>query len=153
MGKEKRRVFSASLKLAIELGDVELCQALMEDGVSTDIGFSELGGDTPVLYAFSLGNFEIAECLITNGASIAKCSSGTSMFKGYTAFHHAASAGNVQILRILFDKSPHGIMACCQSVHPIHLAISGGHAECVELIIDHARKGMAKSSMVSRVFD
>lgn len=51
-------------------------------------------------------------------------------------------AGNVQILQALFEKAPREILRCCQPVHPIHLAITGGHLECVNLIIDQARKSM-----------
>ena len=70
--------------------------------------------------------------------------SKVSMSKGYTPFHYAASAGNVQILQVLFEKAPREILRCCQPVHPIHLAIIGGHMECVKLIIEHARKGLIK---------
>ena len=146
MTMERNESASEPLKLAIELGDVELCQALMEEGVNTDSGFSDFGGDTPVLYAFAHGQFEIAEYLISNGASIAGAEGDMSICRGYTPFHYAAAAGKVQILRILFEKAPQGILRCCQPVHPIHLAIANGHAECVELIINHARGGMTTSS-------
>ena len=136
---ERNQSASESLRLAIELGDMKLCQALVEEGVNTDSGFPNFGGDTAVLYAFARGQFEIAENLISNGASIA--GSG-----GYTPFHYAASAGKAQILRMLFEKAPQGILRCCQPVHPIHLAVASGHAECVELIISHAREGMAAPS-------
>lgn len=61
--------------------------------------------------------------------------------KGYTLFHYAASIGNVEILKILFKKASREILRCCKPVHPIHLAITGGHESCVNLIIDEARRG------------
>lgn len=64
---------------------------------------------------------------------------------GYTPFHYAGSVGNVEILRILFEKVPREILRCCQPVHPIHLAVIGGHLRCVNLIIDEARKGITMS--------
>lgn len=143
---ERKQSASESLKLAIELGDVELCQALMEEGVITDRSFSDFGGDTPVLYAFARGQFEIAENLISNGATIAGSEGDMSISRGYTPFHYAATAGKAQILRMLFEKAPQGILRCCQPVHPIHLAVASGHAECVELIINHVRGGMATPS-------
>lgn len=147
MGKEKTWSPSEPLKLAIQLGDIELCKALVKEGVNTDNGFPDFGGDTPVLCAFGHGKFEIAEYLISKGASIAGAAGDRVPFRGYTPFHYAASAGKVQILRILFEKYPQAILRCCQPVHPIHVAVANGHAECVELIIHHARKGMMTSSI------
>lgn len=66
------------------------------------------------------------------------CESDTS--KWYSPFHHAASVGSVQILQLLFEKAPREILRCCRPVHPIHLAIVGGHVECVELILDQICK-------------
>ena len=71
MIKESKQSGLEPLKLAIELGDLELCRALFEEGFNTESSFSNLGGDTPVLYAFAYDEFEIAEYLISNGASIA----------------------------------------------------------------------------------
>ena len=123
---ERDQSASDSLKLAIELGDVKLCQALLEEGVNTDSGFPDFGGDTPVLYAFALAQFEIAEYLISNDASIAGAAGDKSICRGYTPFHYAATAGKTQILHMLFEKAPQGILRCCQPVHPIHLAVASG---------------------------
>ena len=67
----------------------------------------------------------------------------------YTPLHYAASVGNVQILQFLFEKAPREVLRCCRPVHPIHLAITGGHVECVRLIIDQARKSKDKSQPFS----
>ena len=74
------------------------------------------------------------------------------VIEGYTLFHYAASVGNVHILRILFEKAPREILRCCQPVHPIHLAIIGGHKKCVNLIIDEARKGTTISQSFQSVY-
>ena len=142
MGKERTRSASKALQMAIELGDMEFCQALMKEGVNTDSGFPDYGGETPVICAFKFGQFGIAEYLIANGASVVGAAGDGSHGREYTPFHYAAIEGNVQILRILFEKAPREMLRCCQPVHPIHLAIANGHAGCVELIIDHARRGM-----------
>lgn len=153
MGKEKTLSAPKLLKLAIELGDMKLCRALMEEGVNTDSGSPGFEGNTPVLCALAHRQFEIAEYLIANDASIAGAEGDASHYRGYTPFHYAASAGNAQILRILFEKAPQDILRCCKPVHPIHVAIASGHADCVELIIDHARKGMTKYSTFQTAFD
>ena len=145
-GKEKKQRASNLLKLAIELGDLEICQDLVKEGVDTRSGFSDFGGLTPVLHALGNGRYEVAECLISNGASTVEAEGDTSYYRGWTPFHSAALDGDIQTVRLLFEKAPRAILHCCQPVHPIHLAIANGHAECVELIIYHARKGTTTSS-------
>ena len=144
-GKEKKQNASNLLKLAIELGDTELCQNVVKESVgignrNLDCGGVDCGGVTPVNHALVLGQLEIAECLILKGASVAE-PGDTSCLRRWTPFHHAALQGHVQILRVLFGKAPQEILHCCQPLHPIHLAIANGHTKCVQLIIDHARKG------------
>ena len=119
---------------------MKLCQSLVKESVSIGSRVLDYGGLTPVFYALKLGQLEIAENLILEGASVANAGDA-SHFRGWTPFHDAALQGRVQILRALFGKAPRVIMRCCQPVHPIHLAIANGHTESVQLIIDHARKG------------
>ena len=139
MGKEKKQSNLNLLKLAIDLGDMKLCQDLVRDDVTIESKLLDCGGLTPVLYALAYGKLEIAEDLILKGASVE--GSDVSYYRGWTPFHTAAYNGHVQVLRALFRKAPRAIMRCCQPVHPIHLAIANGHTECVQLIVDHARKG------------
>lgn len=136
-GEEETRSASKPLDLAIQLGDLELCQALVKEGVNIDTGCWDDEDKTPVLCALKCGQYDIADYLIANGASIA---GAAGRVRGYTPFHYAASAGNVQIMRMLFERAPQEIVRCCQPIHPIHLAIASGNADCVELIMNHARK-------------
>jgi len=140
---------SESLELAIESGDLDLCQALVAGGVDTDTGLPDCNGCTPVLYAFSEGQFDIAGYLISQGASIAGTACSATPTQGYTPFHFAAGFGLVQILRNLFDRASQDIAHCCRPVHPIALAISGDHPECVKLIMDHARRGKIRYHLTS----
>ena len=131
--------------MAIELGDIELYQNIVKEDVNISSPDFDCEGLTPVLYALSLGQLKIAEDLILKGASVAGAGDA-SYYRGWTPFHYAAYKGRCQILRALLRKAPRAIMRCCQPVHPIHLAIANGHTECVQLIIDHARKGRTTSS-------
>ena len=124
---------------------MELCQSLVKESVSIGSRVLDYEGLTPVFYALWLGQLEVAENLILEGASVADAGDADH-FRGWTPFHDAAYQGRIQILRALFGKAPRAIMRCCQPVHPIHLAIANGSAECVELVIDHARKGTRTSS-------
>lgn len=123
------------------MGDLDLCQALLKKGTNTDGGFLDCVGCTPVLYSFANAQFEIAEYLILQDASIAGATCAQSTSRGYTPFHYAATYGLFNTLQVLFEKAPKGIAMCCRPVHPIFLAIAGGHLECVKLIIEHARQG------------
>ena len=143
--EEEKQSASKLIKLAIELNDTELFQNVAKESVSIGSRMLDCEGLTPVLYALKLGQLEIAEILILEGASVAEAGDG-SHFKGWTPFHDAALQGRIQILRALFGKAPRAIVRCCQPVHPIILAIANGHAECVQLIIDHARKGTTTST-------
>ena len=125
---------------------MELCQALVGEGVDTKSRVSDSGGLTHVLYALDWRQYEIAEYLIWKGASIMEAEGGPSYYKGWTPFHAAALEGQIHIFRLLFEKAPREILRCCQPVHPMHLAIASGHTDCVELIIEHARKGITASS-------
>ena len=134
VGKRKSRVPLEQLRLAIELEDIELCRVLMEEATDIGNGFLDYQCDTRLPYS--------EQGIVAEHAQRTYASKGY-MVKGYTLFHHAASVGNVGILQILFKKAPREILRCCQPVHPIHLAIAGGHGSCVDLIIDEARQGNA----------
>ena len=129
VGKGNSRVPFEQIRLAIEVEDIELCRALMEEVTNNGDGFLDCQSDT---------RFEPG--IIAEHAQRKYAGKGD-MAKGYTLFHHAASIGNVAILQLLFKKAPREVLRCCQPIHPIHLAITGGHESCVDLIIDGARQG------------
>lgn len=55
-------------------------------------------------------------------------------------FHYAA-VWNPKLLRLLLEKAPSEINLTHDPIHPIHLAIFRGNADCVELILGHASQG------------
>ena len=136
VGKKKSQVPFEQLRLAIELEDIELCRGLMEEAANNDNGFLDYQWDTRLPYS--------KQGIIAEHTRGTYASKGD-IVKGYTPLHYVASTGNVEILQILFKKAPREILRCCQPVHPIHLAIAGGHGSCVDLIIDEARRGNTMS--------
>ena len=121
-GKKKSRDTFEQIRRAIEVEDIELCRALMEEAFNNDNGFLDY------------------QCVMTEHIKRTYAGRGN-MVRGYTLFHYAARVGNVEVLQILFKKAPLEILRSCQPIHPIHLAITHGHVSCVNLIIDEARKG------------
>ena len=138
LGKQKALAPIERLFLAIGLKDVELCRGLMKEAINNDNGFLDYQCETDVPFS--------DKGIITEHTRRTYTREGITV-KGYTLFHYAASAGNVEILQILFKKAPREILRCCQPVHPIHLAIAGGHGSCVDLIIDEARQGNTMSPL------
>ena len=132
VGKRKSRAPFEQLRLAIELGDVKLCQRLLEEASNNENGFLDYQCDRHS----ALGEQNI----VGEHMQITYAGKGEKV-KGYTLFHYAASIGKVEVLKILFEKAPRDILRCCQPIHPIHLAIIGGHESCVDLIMDEARRG------------
>ena len=139
--RKDRRLLQASLKSAIELGDLEACTILTADDVDFDSGFPGCNWCTPLLLALMTSKVDIAHLLISRGASIAGAACREAQFQGFTPFHCAALFRDSKMMHLLLERSCHLLSCCCQPVHPIHLAVASGDIRCVELIIDYTRKG------------
>ncbi len=69
-------------------------------GANFDSGFSNCFGCATVLYAFSKKRSEIANYLLSHGASIPGATCKSTAFQGYMAFHFAASFDDMQTLHL-----------------------------------------------------
>ena len=98
-------------------------------------------GCTPFLYSLHTMKYAIAEYLVSQGASIIGSTCGYWPTRGFTAFHYAAIADSVVLLRLLLEKAPGDIYSSHSPIHPIHLAVLNENAECVKLMLDHASEG------------
>ena len=136
---------SEALKIAIDLGDLQLCMRLVEGGTNLDAGLECCMGCTPLLYALPYGQDAIAEYLVFRGASIAGNACELRSTRGFTVFYYAA-IWNPELLRLLFEKSSSEIYFIHDPIHPIHLAVFRVDTDCVNLILDHASKGRNMSS-------
>ncbi len=115
---------------------------LVESGTDLGSGFGGCMGCTPLLYSLHMGRDEMAEYLISQGASTAGSTCESWETRGFTAFHYAAAWGSVELLRLLLEKYPSEIYLSHDPIHPLHLAVLSDSAECVEEMIDHVREGM-----------
>ena len=93
-----------------------------------------------MLYADIREEFEIAKLLVSKGASITGSTCNLTWTRGWTSFHYAAGIGNAELLYLLYERAPDGIRRKDQPVHPLHLAVANGRAECVEMIVADLRK-------------
>ena len=136
----KRNSLKASepLKLAITIGDYELCRKLIEEEENIHAGFYYCSGCTPLLYALHLGRSDIAKCLLSHGATITGKTCQGYKSRGYTAFHYAAVYGEVEFMRELLDSKQDHISQHCRPIHPIHLAVLNNSIGCVNLLLENA---------------
>ena len=136
------------MKLATDVGDIKLCTRLVHEGVDYESGIEVCKGCTALLYSLHKRQYAIAKYLIYQGATTAGSTCDLKKTIGYTALHYAAAYGQSELLRLLLAKSPNEIYLNHDSVHPIHLAILRGDADCVNLILDHISQGTNSYSVV-----
>ena len=133
---------SEALKLAIDLGDMEICKRLIESEEDLESGFSFCLGCTPLLYSLIMKRPEIAEFLASHGASITGQTCRNWSSEGYTPLHYAACDGYLGVLECLLNRGALELIDQGTPVHPIHLATANGHTKCVEMMLDQSYQGM-----------
>ncbi|KAL9610536.1 MAG: hypothetical protein Q9167_004774 [Letrouitia subvulpina] len=133
---------SEPLRVAIKLGNLVLCQRIVEGGVNLDAQYKSNGRYTALMYSFEEGQPAIAEYLISQGASpagkfrlqinstISECS----------IFHYAAFYNYFEVLRALLERHIDLYLQLTEPLHPLHLAILNRASECVKLIVDYSHK-------------
>lgn len=132
--------------MAIDVGDLELCKRLVENGADLESDLSFCLGCTPLLYSLARNQPGIAEFLVSHGASITGQTCRKWRSRGYTPLHYAACDGNLGLLECLLNRGALELIDVGSPVHPIHLATANGHTQCVEIILDQSYHGMPISS-------
>ena len=131
-----------ALKVAIDVGDMELCERLIQSGEDLESGFSFCLGCTPLLYSLIMDRPKIAEFLVSHGASITGQTCRYCSSQGWTPLHYAASSGYLGLIECLLNRGALKLIDMQSPVHPIHLAAANGHTECVEIILNQSYHGM-----------
>ena len=129
------------MKVAIDVGDINFCARLVQEGVDLESRIEACKGCTALLYSLHNRQYAISEYLVSEGATTAGSTCDMGETKGYTALHYAAAYGQSELLRLLLEKSPNEIYLNHDPVHPIHLAVLQDNADCVNLILDHISQG------------
>ena len=140
--KIESRHLSESLKVAIEVGNLCVCERIVKDGANLNSGIPSCFGCPPLLFALFHERTQIAEYLIHQEASLDGSACHLWNTQGYTVFHFAAGGGWANLLELLITQSPEMILEIETAVHPLHLAIANGHVDCFDLIVNHAFKGI-----------
>ena len=138
---------SQPLRTAIELGNLDLVQHIIQEGVNLDAGYSDCDGCTALLYCLYNKRQEIAEYIALQGASPVGKVCGYHNSHGLSVFHIAAQNNYSGLLKILLDLQSSRYRKLQHSAHPLHFAVQNQAAECVELMIGNAENGKTPSML------
>ena len=117
---------------AIRDGRSEEAKRLIESG--SDLGAVDKVGMTPLDWAASVGNVEIAELLIAKGANV---NSVNPVYGGYSPLHSAAFAGQRDVAELLIRHGADVNAADKDGNTPLAIAEKKNHADCVALLRRH----------------
>ena len=136
---------SEPLRVAIEMGDLDMCKRIVQQGVDLDAGYRNCNGCTPLLYSLHLRRLAIAEYLALEGAAPAGKICHDFNPLGLSAFHLGAEFNYLELLRILLERHLNQYLHLTDPIHPFHLAIAFQATECVSLMISHIGTGRSSS--------
>ena len=126
-----------ALNIAVMMGDVEACKAILEsspDRIDDFINLGDKNADTPLYHACLRVNSEISRLLLEEKADAnQKCSDG------WTPLHVAASQikGNDIVKLLLNNRADHSVRNDYQST-PIFLAAEKGSTNIVRLLLENS---------------
>jgi hypothetical protein len=92
---------------------------------------SDFTGATALHYAAMNGRSEVAEYLISRGASLKRVASG-----GQTALHYAARKGHIELIKLLVKAGADPSLRDWDGATPDRLALARGHNEASALLLD-----------------
>ncbi|HUU18847.1 MAG TPA: ankyrin repeat domain-containing protein [Sedimentisphaerales bacterium] len=123
--------------LAAFLGDLDSVTSLVEEGMYVDTK-DELGW-TPLYWAVSTAQEEVAEFLIGKGADVDVRTKSNS-----TSLHQAARSGAAKLVELFISKGVDSNARDEDDSTPLHWAAAGGHKNVVKFLIANGAEVKAK---------
>uniref|UniRef100_A0A4W4GWC7 Ankyrin repeat and SOCS box containing 15b n=1 Tax=Electrophorus electricus TaxID=8005 RepID=A0A4W4GWC7_ELEEL len=115
------------LGIAAEFGHADVLEILIEHG--GDVNAQATNGDTVLYDAAGSGNLDCVELLLQRGASPNVASLAFQL-----PIHRAAYQGHYLVLKTLIPLTTKRAIRL-SGMSPVHSAADGGHASCLELLI------------------
>jgi ankyrin repeat protein len=117
-----------------ELHHVAFDEAANERMVVENATFESLNkrdhnGNTPLMWASSLGNEQLVEALLDQGATV-----NMQNFVGETALFLAAARGFDRICSLLIENGADFRIATLDGSSPLHIASASGHTEVIRVL-------------------
>ena len=119
-----------ALHIAVSNGRVNVVEVLIDAGA--DIEAKDVKGLTPLHYACDAGKLEIVQMLVEAGADVRVADN-----EGETCLNRAANDGRTETVRYLASlREADVIRQGFQNRTALHTAVSSGHVNVVEVLID-----------------
>jgi ankyrin repeat protein len=112
-----------TLGVAIQGGNIEIVEILIQAGASVNFGFNTESGSNPLLIAVTERRGDIIKLLLKNGAM--------------AGIHFYAFAGNISKVEELLLENPQNVNLVTNALTPLHFAVIGGSIECIKLLLQH----------------
>ncbi|XP_069085010.1 ankyrin repeat, SAM and basic leucine zipper domain-containing protein 1 [Pleurodeles waltl] len=124
-----------TLKRALTSGDVRLCEELLNAGVDVESRFKF--GWTPLMYAASVANLEMARLLLDRGANASfDKEKFTILMAACTA--RSSEESILKCVELLLSRNANPNAACRKKMTPIMFAAREGHSQVIALLVAHA---------------
>ena len=130
LGTEEGGTGIGELFAAVEQGNVEVVQALLNHGA--DVNKSDKHGKTALFAAAGQGNAEVVQALLSHGADVNK-----SFVLGKTALHAAVEQGNVEVVQALLSHGADVNKSDADGFTALHTAARQGNVEVVQALLSH----------------
>lgn len=121
-----------ALTVAIDRGDVEIANLLLNDGL--DLNKRSREGKTPLILAASLGRNEIIKALLAHGAEINQ-RGATIPDADRTALMRAVESDRADTVKILLAHGADPLLADLTGWTAIHYAAKDGHRQSLEVLV------------------
>jgi uncharacterized protein len=113
----------------------EAVNYLMFKGANVNLPSKNTLAASPLHYAASSGNFEIAFSLIDSGANV-----NVKQVHGVTPLHSAAHIGHVSLVNLLIENGADLFATLDSGETPLDLAYEAKHSEIVEVLKEEMEK-------------
>ena len=129
---------SHGLFLALSEPSPKVAQILIK-APKIDLNPMSADGETPLMMAVFKGLNELAIQMIEQGADVNQ--------PGWTALHYAATAGNVQLIKILLDKHAYIDAESPNKTTPLMMAAHYGTPGAVKLLLEEGADVSLKNDL------